>query len=115
MAKRDDRTGDLFAPGAIGKAEGMARVAEHAEPGFMAVANAALRSSALAMPYLTSNDVWDRIPAGIETHENRAMGPIMQEGARAGWIVATKDYVKTRRPSRNQAPVMIWRSLLFKP
>jgi hypothetical protein len=108
----DDDQFDMFA-GRAGKADGMERAAENAHEDWMAAAEAGVFKAALELPAVTSDDVFDRIPDGIETDEHRAMGPIMLTAARSGWLIKTGQMVPCRRPVRHLGDVRVWRSLLY--
>jgi len=47
------------------------------------------------------------------TQDPRAMGWVMLQAVRNGWIVRTGEFVETNRVSCHNAPIRIWRSLLF--
>lgn len=49
---------------------------------------------------------------GIVTGNNSALGAVMQAGARSGLIESTDHYITSKRPSRHQGPVMVWKSRL---
>lgn len=108
----DDHQGDLFS-GKAGKADGMGRAAENAHEDWVAAAEAGVFQAARQLPAVTSDDVFDRIPDGITTHEHRAMGPVMLTAARSGWLIKTGEMVPCRRPERHLGDVRVWRSLLF--
>ena len=92
------------------------QVEEHANPEWKVDAYAALLAVAKERETLTADDVWEVLAttSSAETHENRAMGPIMQSGRRSGLIENTGRTVPCRRPSRHVAPVTLWRSLLYR-
>lgn len=61
----------------------------------------------------TVNDVRDAVLASnIKTHDNRAMGGVMQMAKRLGWIAPSGQSI----PSRvgHLVHIQIWRSLLYK-
>ena len=106
---------DLFAP-QIKKEEGMNRVNKNANEDFRRIAFKALVNHARHKQFITANDVWDGIELlGIETHDNRALGPIFLKAAREGWIEKTNQTMASSRSSRHAGDVRIWRSLLFGP
>jgi hypothetical protein len=107
----DDEQGDLFSAKA-GKADGMRRVEENADDRWKNAALVAVYRAAYELDLLTSDDVWERLPAEVETHENRAMGPVMRNACRLQWITPTEVHIKGRRASRHRAPLQVWKSLL---
>jgi hypothetical protein len=50
---------------------------------------------------------------GPETHENRALGPLMLWAMREGVCERTDDFALSARASRHRAPCRIWRSLIY--
>jgi hypothetical protein len=96
------------------KAEGMARVDEHANEAWKAAAQRAVLEAARALPQLTADDVMARIDPSTKTRDRRALGPVMTRAAKAGWIEQADVLpVKCGRPSRHAAPITVWKSLLF--
>jgi hypothetical protein len=99
-----------------GKAEGMGRAERCANPAWKVEATRAVVQAAQLYPTLTTDDVVLLIPPNIRTHENRALGPIMKNCAREGWI--EKDTAPNvncaTRPNNHSRPLQVWRSLLFR-
>lgn len=50
--------------------------------------------------------------APASTHELRALGPVMIQAQKCGWIEPTDRFENSRSVSRHKAPKRIWRSLL---
>jgi hypothetical protein len=93
----------------------LAAVYENADPQWREFANAAVRFSAQERQEITTDDVWDLVENfDVETHENRAIGPVMRGAAKAGIIERTDRTITTRRNSRNRGDVRVWRSLIYK-
>jgi hypothetical protein len=65
---------------------------------------------ALGMDEFTSEDIWEALDGQEDTHEHRAMGPVMLALQRQGYIEPTRRYVTSRLPRRNAGPVQVWRS-----
>lgn len=64
----------------------------------------------------TTDDVWmalQEIP-DVATHEPRALGSMMREAAKSGWITPTDGYVNSQRPTCHARPVRVWRSRLWE-
>ena len=91
--------------------DALKRVSEGTSDGWAAAAYVAARKVAERCLYFTSDDVWK---AGLsKPDEPRALGPIMLSLQRDGIISATSRFKSTAQPSRNYAPVRIWRSCLL--
>lgn len=88
------------------------QVDEHAEPEWKALAYEAVRQTASDLPFgFTTDDVWLRIPEDAEPpHEPRAMGAIMRQAHRDGWIVPTRDHRPTARIVAHRNPKRVWRA-----
>jgi hypothetical protein len=99
-----------------GKRDGMDRARRHCDPIWRRYADEAVIKAARHLTSLTTDDVVRLIPDNIRTHENRALGPVMQAAAKDGVIE------KDRKPNVNCAtrknnhsrPLQVWRSLIFK-
>ena len=93
--------------------DALVRVEQHADTDWKAAATTAVYRAARNLSTLTTDDVWDLIPATVTTHEPRALGAIMTKAARAGWIrLADKRPVKSKRVSRHAGPMSVWESLI---
>ncbi len=90
----------------------LAQVAHNAA-GWINEAIAAVRCVARRNAEFTSDDVWEWL-GGCDTHEPKAMGPVMQKAAKAGICERTTGY----RPSKNAVchnrEKKVWRSLLLE-
>lgn len=62
--------------------------------------------------FFTTDDVWKVL---VKPEEPRAMGPVMLSLQRDGIIAPTGHFKSTAQPSRNCAPVRLWRSLVYVP
>jgi hypothetical protein len=97
------------------KKEAMDRVEAAANAMWKVAALAAALQAALEMAWLTIDDVHERIPGTVRTHELRALGPVMLYAAAQGWIKKAKiPSVECIRPSRHSAPLTVWESLLYR-
>tara|TARA_R110000803_G_scaffold188813_1_gene251277 strand:- start:371 stop:703 length:333 start_codon:yes stop_codon:yes gene_type:complete len=56
----------------------------------------------------TTDEVWELMPPGVETHDPRAMGAIMLEAAKSGLIVATDKYQPSKRAVCHRRPLRVW-------
>lgn len=98
----------------IAKREAMARVDGNADQEFKRVALKTLHTYAINKPQITANDIWDGLDAlGIETHDNRALGPLFTKAAKAGWIEKTNMTLQSNRKTRHGGDVRVWRSLVY--
>src|SRR5689334_16130981 len=90
------------------------RAMDHATPGWKEVALRIIREIAETQPELTTDDVWPLIEKSPwDTHEPRALGPIMIHAAKRGWITATDRAVKSNRKECHHRKIQIWQSRLF--
>lgn len=104
------------AEGDARKQDGMARAAKGASHVWLMAVESAIHYVATQQRELTTDDVWERLAQGtpVATREHRAMGPAMKAARAKGWIEVTNSYVKTERPSRNRAPIQVWRSRIYR-
>jgi hypothetical protein len=93
--------------------EGIARADDHANLEWKDAALTALHVCALDRYDFTTDQVYEAMD-GEWTHERRAMGAVMRQGARAGWIEKTKDFRLTERPEGHRGPKQVWRSLIYR-
>jgi ribonucleotide reductase alpha subunit len=61
----------------------------------------------LGQPFST-DAVWLRLE-GLETPEPRAMGSVIRQAAKEGWIVSTGEYQRSTQASNHRRPVLLWR------
>jgi hypothetical protein len=90
------------------------RVEEHAEPGWIDVAVAAVRVLRYRGAEFTTDDVWAYLeteirPAQEPPREPRAMGAAMRQATRLGLCEATDRTTASNRPGCHRRPVRIWR------
>lgn len=96
------------------KQEAMQQVYDNANEEWKTRAYLAVMRVAAKQVELTTDDVWEMIPSGVETHERRALGPIMVLAAKNGLIEKTGQWIETKREAAHQRPVALWRSKVFK-
>jgi hypothetical protein len=97
--------------------EAIARAEEHADQNWMVWAAQATYICARQYTQFTVDDVWQTLEdiwPDSDTHEHRAMGPVMRRAQREGWIKATAKWQDSKRKSRNRGPVRVWLSNLGK-
>ena len=100
-------TRDLFTAFAE-RDEAMERADLHANTEWKSTVEAVILHLGRMRPTFTSDDVWDYLEAHhkVDTHEPRALGPILTALAKTKTIRATGDYTPSRR--RHAAPIRIW-------
>lgn len=94
--------------------DGIKRSKDHANPGWFNQALSVVEQMSHNKREITVNDVWnemDRFP--VETHDNSAMGPVMREAAKRGWVIKDSVPRKSDRPSRHGGFISVWKSLTF--
>jgi hypothetical protein len=95
--------------------EGMARVEEHAEPGWNDTMYALVEEIVRRQVTFTSDDVFDLAELrGVAhgTHDRRAFGPVMMRAARDGLCrKANVAAQPSRRASLHASPRAVWVSL----
>lgn len=102
--------------GKAGKAEGMGRAERHANPAWMLAAEQAVLEAARELSTITADDVMRRIPPDVDTHEKRALGPVMMKAAKAGIIEKAIALPRnSTRPNQHSAPITVWKSNVYKP
>lgn len=95
-----------------GKRAGMGQVAAAADEGFADAALLAVERVARRQSELVCDDVWAQLDT--RSHDNRALGPVMKQAERAGWIRATERFQLTAQARRHRAPVRIWASRVYQ-
>lgn len=83
----------------------------HADPVWIAEADAAIARTARAHESFDADDVWE-FGELRRVVENRALGPRLAAAARAGLIVATGDYRRSRQVQCHGMPRRVWKSLV---
>lgn len=102
----------LPAPGDL-KDQALDEVEEHAASTWKSDALAAVRALARALPEFSADEVWHRLAVmDSHTYEPRALGSIMREAARRGWITSSGRYRPSTRHECKARPVMVWLSLI---
>lgn len=98
------------------KVEAMDRVERHARPDWKTEVHHAIQRVAASQPFLTTDDVWFELSkqSAVTTHENRAIGPAMTGGKRAGFMEPTDRHTTCKRPCRHGGTVRVWRSLIYR-
>lgn len=93
------------------KERAIARAGRHASDQWKEAAFEAVRAAALRHPDLTVDDVHPFLSE--QTHDLRALGPVMLRAAREGVIERAKgEYRISERPETHARPLAVWRSLI---
>lgn len=100
------------------KQQAMAQVEENADEAWKRIMYGLVVMVARHRPRFTSDDVFEAYYATsqtAQTHEPRALGPLMTRAAKAGVCrLADCRPVNSRRASRHSAPLSVWDSLIFE-
>jgi nitrate reductase alpha subunit len=112
-----DDQGDLFG----GREEGrrrrnasMEQADEAADAEWKAAFMNACYIAAKELRWLSTDDVFKRLPEGVDTHERRAAGPRMLEAVKNGWIRKSGlPNRETDRPTNHSRPLTVWESMLY--
>jgi hypothetical protein len=89
------------------------QVEDHANHEWKDAALEAVYQTAREQPYLIVDDVWRRMTLEVETHDLRAMGPVMLRAASLGYIAPTQRYELSERVSAHRNPRRVWESLIW--
>jgi hypothetical protein len=101
--------------GKRGKDDGMGRADRNANEAWKQAADEAVLKTAREKPVFTTDDVLQRIPENVLTHEMRALGPVMLRAAKNGWIEKSLSPNRSsRRPTNHLRPLQVWDSLIHK-
>ena len=100
------------------KKEGMERVDKHASEAWKKLMYRLIVTAARTKPQFTSDDIFDlffMLGERPETHDYRALGPVMREAAKNNICVkANVAPINSSRRSLHASPRTVWISLLFK-
>ena len=83
-------------------------VLDHAGEQWKAKALEAVRRAALCNTTVLVTDVWMRLDEA--TYDARAIGGVMREAARRGWLTNTGQWHKSSIPEHHGRPLTVWRS-----
>lgn len=90
----------------------VSRSREHAHPDWWDEALRVLYEVARKLPRFTTDQLWPRLDGIVATHERRAMGAVMREGHRRGWMRPVGQYERTERKVAHRNPKRVWQSLI---
>jgi hypothetical protein len=80
---------------------------DHADPQWYRSAFVTVKSLGLLGAEFTTDDVWAYLVS--TTHEPRAMGAVMRQAVRDGFIESTGRYIKSKRPECHMRPILVYR------
>jgi hypothetical protein len=106
--------GDLldFAAAIAARDEAVTRVGAHADVDWVAHILDVIYCLAVAQEEITTDDVWATVGEVAATHEPRALGAVMRQAARLGYLRVTDRYVPSARAACHARPVRVWESLI---
>lgn len=96
------------------KESGMADALDHANEKWKNAVDKRMRFLVQNKRFFTSDDVLVYLTdRNIKTHNNSALGSIMNKWYRAGYIKQA-GFVISSRPSRHKAPIRLWKSNFYR-
>ncbi len=97
------------------KQEGIESSYQAADSVWKKAASAALLEVAKNNREFTTDQIWPILARqGIHTHNNVAIGAIIQAGSRSGIMQKTGMFKESTNPNNHGRPVTIWRSNLYE-
>jgi hypothetical protein len=88
------------------------RVGAHADPDWVEQTLDVIYCLAVSHDEITTDDIWQTVGEVAATHEPRALGSVMRQAARLGYVRATDRYTPSARPACHARPVRVWASLI---
>ena len=87
----------------------IARVDGAADPMWRAAAERVIRDLARSGSDFTTDDVWARLDlTGITTREPRALGAVLKDAGKRGYVRATDRFRNSTRVECHARPVRVW-------
>lgn len=114
MTQRADQYSFDLEAGEAARDEAVDRVSANAEIDFITAGRIAVKECCEIKWRFTTDDVWARIPEGIEPHDRRAMVSVMKHSQREQWATSTSEFRKSQRPEAHAGPKRVWRSLIYR-
>lgn len=90
--------------------EAIQRAKEHADREWYGDALGIVAALARRGEAFTTDDVWAQTDPTLSTHEPRALGAVMRDARKRGWIVPTSEYRQSSRLECHGRPVRVWRA-----
>lgn len=96
--------------------EALDQVEDNANAEWFATALQVIKDLAERAEKLTSDDVWEELKnyPQVQTHQPSAMGAIFRRAFNLELIVATDNFVSSKRPSSHSRPIRVWKSKLVE-
>lgn len=104
--------GDLLQMIIESREQAIHQVETNANPDWKDAAYSTGVDLAKSQEYFTSEEVLLNMVRGIETHEPRAMGPVMRRLQKDGVIEATSRFITSISPLGHGRPSRVWKSLM---
>jgi len=95
-----------------GRDAAMRQAEEHAQEVWRDAAMDAIWETAKIYHRFIVDQVWTFMPDRVQTHEKRAMGPMMVKAVKEGWIAQTDEYRLSERVASHRNPRRVWQSLI---
>lgn len=92
--------------------EAVTRVGDHADVEWVAHILDVIYCLAVSRSEITTDDIWSTVGEVAATHEPRALGAVMRQAARLGYVRASDRYVPSARAACHARPVRVWESLI---
>ena len=91
------------------------RADENANINWKTMALAVIRDVARTKPFLTADDIREVLDTkDVCTHDTSALGGVIRQAVKAGYITGTGEYKKSERPATHRRPLPLWQSLVWK-
>lgn len=101
----------------VAREEAISRVDEHANLEWKDCALTAVMTVASVHAEFITDAVWaglEELDASVTTHDGRAMGAVMRQAHRMGFITPTDRYAPSSRVKAHRRPMRIWKSELSR-
>ena len=99
--------------------KGIKQVQDNADRKWQDTALAAVHQCAFGKESFIVDEVWEYMydlhgAEQAHTRDNRAMGSIIVEAKKYGWITATNEYRPSARTKSHGNPRRVWKSLIYR-
>jgi len=96
--------------------DAIVRANRHANDEWTSLVFKIIRYLAQELPSFTTDHVWKWLQEypDVQTHEPRALGAMMREAYKSGWVEPTDRYENSHRPECHARPVRVWASRLYQ-
>ena len=93
--------------------EAIMRVEMNADADWKQVAFEVGKRLARERQRVLSEDIFDALPDGVDTHEKRAMGAVMRRLNKEGILTPLDEYVMSPSLAGHGRPSRVWRSMVY--